>query len=630
MNAKTIIRSIEDVKNVEQQGPWQLRMPAGNTYELLRQACEKHGNKTALQFLTAGQADAPALRQTYTELMQCIHKTANALHTLGVGADSPVAILLPNLLENHWMLWGAQAAGIANPINPMLEADYIARICQETQAQVLTVLAPVPGSDIWTKAVKVVQAVPTIRQVLVVRPGNQGSLDLKALGAELGRPGMEVHDLHALLQDAVDDRLVSGRSIAPQDPCAYFHTGGTTGYPKVAVHTHQNEAFLAWNLEVLFEPDQVLLCGLPLFHVNGAIVTGLSAFHCGFEVVLLTAGGFRTPGVLDNFWALANRFQATSFSAVPTIYAALAQRPLPAEGLQTLRRGVCGAAPLPLQVARQFEQATGIRIYEGYGLTEGTCVSTSTPLAGDPQLGTVGLRLPYQDLRIFKVDAQGKATGGARGGEVGVVGISGPNVFRGYLREKDNAGIWLAEGWLNTGDLAYLDAEERLVLCGRAKDLIIRGGHNIDPAMIEDALATHPAVAMAAAVGEPDAHAGEVPIAYVQLKPSQTADIDELLAHARTTIPERAAVPARIEVLPALPVTAVGKISKPHLRQLATQAVVVRVLKDVGTECITCETVLHPEKGVLVRLGGTAEQHAEVAASLGRLNITMEWKDGLA
>lgn len=624
------IQSIEDVRALEQLGSWQSRLPASNTYDLLRLACQKHGKKTALQFLTSGQSDAPTVRQTYTELMQSIHKAANALYAVGVRADSPVAILLPNLLENHWVLWGAQAAGIASPINPMLEADYIARICQETQAQVLTVLAPMQGSDIWAKVIKVVQAVPSIRQVLVVRPGNQGVLDLPALAAELCRETVQVHDFHNLLQDAVGDRLVSGRLISPQDPCAYFHTGGTTGYPKVAVHTHLNEAFLAWNLEALFESDQVLLCGLPLFHVNGAIVTGLSAFYCGFEVILLTAGGFRTPGILDNFWALANRFKATSFSAVPTIYATLAQKPLPVGGLQTLRRGVCGAAPLPLQVANHFEEATGIRIYEGYGLTEGTCVSTSNPLSGQPKLGTVGLRLPYQDLRIFKVDAQGKATGEVGRGEVGVVGISGPNVFSGYLRDQDNANIWLDVGWLNTGDLAYLDAEDRLVLCGRAKDLIIRGGHNIDPAMIEDALAAHPAVAMAAAVGEPDAHAGEIPVAYVQLKPSQIVDDGELLAHARIAVPERAAIPARIEILPSLPVTAVGKISKPHLRQLATQSVVSKVLKESGHTQTSCETVLHPDKGVLVRLDGDGSRRAAIDAALGRLNINMEWKDGLA
>jgi fatty-acyl-CoA synthase len=293
----------------------------------------------------------------------------------------------------------------------------------------------------------------------------------------------------------------------------------------------------------------------------------------------------------------------------------------------TLKQGVCGAAPLPPQVATDFEKATAVRIFEGYGLTEGTCVSTSNPPAGNPKLGTVGIRLPYQDLRVFKVDSNGKAMGETAPGEAGVVGIRGPNVFGGYLRAKDNDGIWLSDGWLNTGDLAYLDVEERLVLCGRAKDLIIRGGHNIDPAMIEDALTAHPAVAVAAAVGEPDAHAGEVPVAYVMLKPAQTVEADALLAHARQTIPERAAVPLRIEVLPALPLTAVGKISKPHLRLLSTQHVVAQTLGDAGLNGLDIETVLSPEKGIVVRLSCAAELRNSVTTALGRFNLNLEWKD---
>jgi fatty-acyl-CoA synthase len=627
MTAPPRIKTIADVKALENTGAWHTRIPATNTYDLLRLACQKYADKTALQFVTSGQADAPTIKQTYAELMQSIHRTANALHTLGVTSTSPVALLLPNLLETHWALWGAQACGIASPINPMLEADYIARICNETRAEVLIVLGPQPGSDIWPKAAKLVQTVPSLRTVLVVQPGNQGTAELSSLAGDLGRPDVAIHDFHAVLRAAVGDRLTSQRIFAQNDRCAYFHTGGTTGYPKVAVHTHANEAFLAWILEALFEQDQILLCGLPLFHVNGAIVTGLSAFHCGFEVVLLTAGGFRTPGVLDNFWTFANRFKATSFSAVPTIYAALTHKPLPPDGLVTLKQGLCGAAPLPPQVAADFEKATAVRIFEGYGLTEGTCVSTSNPPAGNPKLGTVGIRLPYQDLRIFKVDSSGKAIGESAPGEAGVVGIRGPNVFGGYLRTKDNDGIWLGDGWLNTGDLAYLDDEERLVLCGRAKDLIIRGGHNIDPAMIEDALTAHPAVAVAAAIGEQDAHAGEVPVAYVMLKPAQTVDTDALLAHARQAIPERAAVPLRIEVLPALPLTAVGKISKPHLRLLSTQHVVAHTLSDAGLSGLVIETVLSPEKGVVVRLSCAAELRSSVTAALGRFNLNLEWTD---
>ncbi len=618
------IQSVADIERLEAVGPWQARIPATNTYALLKHACEQYADRTALRFVTAGQADAPVLRQSYAELLASVHRTANALHALGVRSSTPVALLLPNLLETHWALWGAQSSGIASPINPLLEVDYIVRICNETRAEVLVALGPAAGSDIWAKAVQVARAAPGIRTVLVV---NSTPQDMAALAADVGRSDVAVLDFHVALHGAAADRLVSARVFAGSDPCAYFHTGGTTGYPKVAVHRHSNEAFLAWALELLMEPDQVLLCGLPLFHVNGAIVTGLSAFHCGFEVVLLTAGGFRTPGVLDHFWHFANRFNATSFSAVPTIYAALAARPLPAEGLRTLRRGVCGAAPMPPQVALDFEKATGVRIYEGYGLTEGTCVSSVNPSTGEPQLGTVGLRIPYQELKTFQVDAQGRAVAETAPGDIGVVGIRGPNVFAGYLRAKDNEGLWLGDGWLNTGDLGRLNDDGRLVLCGRAKDLIIRGGHNIDPAMIEDALAAHPAVAMAAAVGQPDAHAGEIPVAYAVLKPAQRLDATALEAYARGAVPERAAIPARIEILPTLPLTAVGKISKPHLRLRATEFAACQALAAAGLGDIGIETALSPEKGVVVHVACAAEQREPVQAVLGRFAMQLAWKE---
>jgi fatty-acyl-CoA synthase len=621
------IKNIEDVRRLESAGPWQSRAPANNTYELLRLASERYGKKTAVQFLTSSQADAPTYKQSYSDLLRSIHLTANTLHALGATHKSPIAILLPNLLETHWAIWGAQACGIASPINPMLEALYISRICNETKAEVLIVMGPQPGWEIWSKAIHVIEAVPTIKTVLVVSPDSKVKTDIANLKSDVNRPDVSILDFHTALQNAVSDHLVSRRIFSPSDVCAYFHTGGTTGYPKVAIHTHANESFLAWALEFLFEKEQILLCGLPLFHVNGAIVTGLAAFYCGFEVVMLTAGGFRTPGVVDNFWAFANRFSATTFSAVPTIYAALIQRPLPQEGLLTLKRGVCGAAPLPPQVARDFESVTGLPIFEGYGLTEGTCVSTSNPHHGSPSPGSVGIRLPFQELRIFKVDSSGKSIGECARCEIGVVGIRGPNVFPGYLRDQDNQNIWLGDEWLNTGDLAYLDDQERLVLCGRAKDLIIRGGHNIDPAMIEDALTSHSSIAAAAAIGQPDAYVGEIPVAYVTLKANQTIDAEALKAYAQEVIPERAAVPARIEVLASLPLTAVGKISKPHLRLLATQHVVLSTLCTAALSEVTSETVLSPEKGVIVRLKCPLDQREAANAEIGRLNLNVEWQE---
>jgi fatty-acyl-CoA synthase len=321
------------------------------------------------------------------------------------------------------------------------------------------------------------------------------------------------------------------------------------------------------------------------------MVTGLAAFHAGSEVVMLTPAGYRGQGVIPNFWKLVERFGATSFSGVPTIYAALADLPRDGADIASLRFAFCGAAPLPAEVARRFEAATGISLYEGYGLTEGACVSALNP-HGERRLGTVGLRLPYQAIGIWKVDGAGHATTPCASGEIGVIGIHGPNVFPGYLREQDNRDIWLKPGWLNTGDLSYLDADGYLHLTGRAKELIIRGGHNIDPAMIEDALLRHPDVAIAAVVGQPNAHAGELPVAYVSLKPGSASPANELLAAAAKLIPERAAVPARIEILQEMPLTSIGKGSPGGLRLRAAEQVFQECLAQAG---ITASVRVRPD-----------------------------------
>jgi fatty-acyl-CoA synthase len=342
---------------------------------------------------------------------------------------------------------------------------------------------------------------------------------------------------------------------------------------------------------------------------------------------MLTPGGYRTPGVVDHLWTFVRRFSATAFSAVPTILAALINRPFPAGGLPTLRHVICGAAVLPRQVANDFERITGLQIHEGYGLTEGTCVSTLNPLLGERRLGSVGIRLPYQELRVFRVDADMRAIGEVPCAETGVIGIKGPNVFPGYLRESDNRGLWLAEGWLNTGDLGRLDEQGYLTLCGRAKELIIRGGHNIDPALIEDALAGHAAVAQVAAVGQPDRHAGELPVAFVTLKPGAQATLSELQAHAVRTVPERAAVPVRIEILPALPLTAVGKIAKPVLRLRAIDHVLNQALTEQGLTEVHATARLSAERGIVVDLEGPAILRERALALAGLYPVSPEWKE---
>jgi len=397
---------------------------------------------------------------------------------------------------------------------------------------------------------------------------------------------------------------------AGSDVASYFHTGGTSGSPKIAPHTHANEVFTGWATGFAADvgPGDVLLCGLPLFHVNAAIVTGVAAFQTGATVLLFGREGYRNRAMLGMFWEVVARERVTFFSGVPTVYAALLDIDTQGRDLSSLRYAICGAAPMPTELIRRFEARTGVRILEGYGLTEGTCVSAINPRDGERRPGSIGLRIPYQQMKIAILDEAGRHVRDCASDEAGAVLISGPNVFPGYKNPADNARLWAADGWLNTGDLGRRSADGYFWLTGRAKELIIRGGHNIDPKAIEQALYRHPAVISAAAVGQLDAYAGEVPVAFVALKPGDATTPADLLALARPHIGERAAVPVRIEILDALPITAVGKIFKPRLGWLAAEHALTHALREA----------LGPEAGIAVTVKADERhgRHADIGITL--------------
>lgn len=282
---------------------------------------------------------------------------------------------------------------------------------------------------------------------------------------------------------------------------------------------------------------------------------------------------------------------------------------------------------MPVELFKDFEKTIGVHILEGYGLTEGACVSSSNPPAGERRIGSIGLRLPYQQMCALILNNDGSYQRRAQTDEVGVIAIRGPNVFAGYLDASHNSGLWIdvdGQRWLNTGDLGREDEDGYFWLTGRKKELIIRGGHNIDPKQIEEALQAHPAVAMVAAVGCPDAHAGEVPVAYVQLAPGATCTSDQLLDFASEHIAERAAIPKRIEIVDALPVTPVGKIFKPELQQREIAQVVRQEADICGAEQATVHVVQDARRGLVaqVHAGGKREQ---LARSLGRYSFQVDW-----
>jgi fatty-acyl-CoA synthase len=568
MPAIPAIKTLRDIQLIEQTPLVERDLPA-STYELIRRSAARQPDAPALSFILQGTADEAPYRLTYGQLLGKITQTANAFHRLGLRPGKAVSFLLPNLPHTHFTIWGGEAAGIVNAINPLLDPEHIAELIQASDSELLVTLAPFPGTDLWAKVEGLREQLPNLKAIICVDMANLlPEPQRSALIAQRGSLPDGVLDFDELIGNCPDDHLESFRVIAADDIASYFHTGGTTGTPKLAPHSHGNEVAMAYcmNLVTRFVPGDVTLCGLPLFHVNGVIVTGLTAFIGGAEVLLATPQGYRNTALIGNFWTIIERHKVSFFSGVPTIYAGLLQVPSEGHDLSSLNYALCGAAPMPVELIRQFESKTGLTLIEGYGLTEGTCGSCANPPAGERRPGSIGLPMPYCDVAIKVLDEQGNYLRNAACNEIGNLCLRGATVFKGYLQSSKNTGIWVDGDWFNTGDLGRVDADGYIWLTGRSKDLIIRGGHNIDPQMIEEALHKHPAVAMAAAVGKPDEKAGELPVVYVQLKPGAQASEAELLAHAAEHIPERAAIPKNAWVIDAIPLTAVGKTFKPALR----------------------------------------------------------------
>ena len=597
-----------DVLAIERTSP---TLPA-STYEMIGRAAAAHAEAPALSFFLRAQDHARPLTWDYATFFAQITATANFFHSLGIGKDDVIAFVLPNLPQTHLTIWGGQAAGIVLAINPLLEPAAIGELLKAGAAKVLVTLGPFPGSDLWPKLQSVVGEVPSLRHLVLVDLAQRATGEAASAGGalpdiEVDTKRIAVHAFAAGVGAQPTDRLVSGRVIAPEDLSSFFCTGGTTGMPKIAMRRHANEVANAWSVgQVLGDgiaPGKTLFCGLPMFHVNAVLVTGLLPFSRGAHVLLGTLQGWRGEGVIARFWEMVERHRINFFSGVPTVYAALLQQPVDGRDLSSLEYGLCGAAPMPLELMCNFQERTGLKILEGYGLTEGTCVSTVNPPQGERRFGSIGLRVPLQVMKAVVLDGAGAYVRDCDADEIGVLLIGGPNVFAGYKVAEHNKGLWVDRGdgerWLNTGDLGRQDADGYFYLTGRKKELIIRGGHNIDPAIIEQPLHRHPAVLLAAAIGRPDVHAGEVPVAYVQLRPGAATDEAELMTFARAHIGERAAVPKAIRIVPAMPLTAVGKIFKPALALREVANSLAEALRSAGVPLVSIEARNDPAHGIV-------------------------------
>lgn len=621
------VRSRADILRIEQARPLAEALPVRSTYEIFCNSAAAFGDKTALTFLrTADPADTP-IRWSYRQLLAGIHQTANALHSLGFEPTDAVAVLLPGCLEYHLALWGGGAAGIVQPLNPLLSDEKLVSLLHAAQARVLIAYGADAEAGYWTKAQHLLAQVPTLRTVLRVPPHDEVATPALPEGVQCFRQ---------LIAAQPDDRLLSGREIQPADIAAYFHTGGTTGAPKLARHSHGAQVFSAWaGIQVQgMGPKDVTINGYPLFHVAGVLAGALSACSAGAETIIPTTSLMRNRAIIQNYWKLVQTYRTTVLSAVPTVLAALANVPLDGADISSLRYARTGAAPMPPELALRYQQQFGLQVHESLGMTEMAGISTITPPGVVGPAGCVGFALPFVQMRIVRLDASGNASNeDLPPGQPGMILFKSPNLFSGFLDPVDTAKAFTADGWLATGDLGFVDEDGRLNISGRSKDLIIRGGHNIDPKVIEDAVAAHPAVQLSAAVGAPDAYAGELPVVYVTLVPGQSVTEQELLAFAASRVDEAPARPRHITVLEHMPMTNVGKIFKPDLRALATRAVIEDLARQCAAEAGLAQApALHIEQAA--EGWRVAPADAEVpatwaqalATALERLPVKVRWQ----
>lgn len=451
------------------------------------------------------------------DFAQRVRATATQLHQLGVVPGSVVAVQLRNRVELIVVLFAGWRLGAAvTPVNPNL-TDF------ETEHQL-----------------RDSGAVALVGDARPLSSFDGAYLDVADLAttAEIGAPDY-VHN-------------PDGHELA-----LLIYTSGTTGAPKGVMLTHGNLLAMCDSVVEAFEivPEDHCLLVLPLFHANAIVLSTLTPLLVGAHTTI--AAKFS----VDTFFDMVERYRPTYFSAVPTIYAMLdALDAGSAPDTSSVRFAIGGAAPMPAELIERIERRYGFPLVEGYGLSEGTCASAINPLRGPRKPGTVGLPLPGQRVEIVAPDGSAVPPG-----ETGEVVISGPNVMAGYLGKPEETAKTIVDGRLHTGDVGYLDDDGYLVLVDRIKDMIIRGGENLYPKEIETALYHHEDVLEAAVIGKPDPIYGEVPVAYVSLRPGSTLTSDDLFDVCRKAL-SKFKLPVDIIIRDDLPKNSVGKLHKPALR----------------------------------------------------------------
>ncbi len=617
----------EDRVRLETEMPWEDRDVPKTIFGMISRTADRVPNNNAISFqITSGPTDK-AETLTWKQMQGKVAQTANMLRRMGIGPTDVVAYVMPNATETILTFLGGATAGIVNPINPLLEPEQIGSILRETGAKVVVTLRAFPKTDVADKVAKAVDLAPNVKTVLEVDL-NRHLGGIKSLIVPLIRPKAQKASKAQYLdfnkEIAKCPTTLEFEDVQEDRVACYFHTGGTTGMPKVAQHLYSGMMYNGWvGSTILLNENSNLLVPLPLFHVMACQALLMPAIAAGAHTVYPTPQGYRGDGVFDNIWKLVERWKITFIVTVPTAISAKMQRPVDAD-VSTLQYAFSGSAPLPQELFKRFEKAIGVKIVEGYGMTEATCVVSGNPVDGEKRIGSVGIPFPYTDVKIYKGTADGPEECAVD--EVGEICVSNPGVYAGktYTEAEKNNDLFHFDKYLRTGDLGRIDADGYIWITGRAKDLIIRGGHNIDPAEIEEALLGHEAVAFAGAIGQPDIHAGEIPCVFVELVEGANVTEAELMAFCKEKVHERAAHPKHLEILTELPKTAVGKVFKPDLRKSAITRVFNETLEGKGLPARVVAVIDDKKRGLVAQVEANGASDADIQGAIGDFINTWE------
>lgn len=551
------------LKNYDVGVPQNIEYPQKPLFHFLEEAAQKYPDKACTIFKGA--------EVTYKEMDEITDTLAGALADLGVKKGDRVGIFMPNTPQFVMAYYGVlKAGGVVVASNPLYTATEIAHQAKDAGIEVMlvmsnfyqTVKSAQDQTNIKTLIVtNLKETLPALTRVLftlaVEKKGGH------RIEGGLAEGDIWMKDLLAKYQPSDRPKL----DIGPDDPCLFQYSGGTTGIPKGAVALHRN--IVANSLQIakwmtnVEEGKEVVLMGIPLFHVYGMVAGMNFGFATGATLVMVP-NPRDLKDVLDNI----SKYHATIFPAVPTLYNAINNHPDVLAGkydLSSIKCCISGSAALMRETKDKFEELTGGKVFEGYGLSEAPTATHCNPLSGVNKTGSIGMPLPDVDCKIIDLD-DGETEMAM--GEIGEIILKGPQVMHGYHNmptETANAlREWNGETWLYTGDIARMDEDGYFYIVDRKKELIKPGGFQVWPREVEEAISDHPKVLEVGVAGIPDPYRGETVKAWVVVKPGETLTKDEIRDFAKEKL-AKYKVPSHVEFRDELPKTTVGKILRREL-----------------------------------------------------------------